>query len=123
MVFPKAYDRVRDNLDPDRPVFVSGRVSTEDEADSKIIVEEVYFFDDLPKNLWLKFDDMDKYNELWTSVYEILRKHRGVDNVNVRVIKENKLRTITKSELGISADESTVREIEAILGERTAVIR
>ncbi|MCR4650057.1 MAG: DNA polymerase III subunit alpha [Lachnospiraceae bacterium] len=123
MVFPKAYDRVRDNLDPDRPVFVSGRVSTEDEADSKIIVEEVYFFDDLPKNLWLKFDDMDKYNELWTSAYEILRKHRGVDNVNVRVIKENKLRTISKSELGVSADESTVREIEAILGERTAVIR
>ena len=62
MVFPKAYERVRDMLIEDNLVFVSGRVSTEDEENSKIIVEEITSFEDVPKTLWLKFDDMEKYN-------------------------------------------------------------
>ena len=123
MVFPKAYERVRDMLTEDNLVFVSGRVSTEDEENSKIIVEDITSFDDVPKTLWLKFDDMAKYNELWDQVYEVLWDHRGVDTVNVRVIKENKLKTLTKKELGVKADENIIPEIEAILGEKTAVIR
>ena len=123
MVFPKAYERVRDMLTEDNLVFVSGRVSTEDEENSKIIVEEITSFEDVPKTLWLKFDDMEKYNELWDKVYEVLWDHRGTDTVNIRVIKENKLKTLTKKELGIKADENIIPEIEAILGEKTAVIR
>ena len=123
MVFPKAYERVRDMLTEDNLVFVSGRVSAEDEENSKIIVEEITSFEDVPKTLWLKFDDMEKYNELWDKVYEVLWDHRGTDTVNIRVIKENKLKTLTKKELGIKADENIIPEIEAILGEKTAVIR
>ncbi len=123
MVFPKAYERVRDMLIEDNLVFVSGRVSTEDEENSKIIVEEITSFEDVPKTLWLKFDDMEKYNELWDKVYEVLWDHRGVDSVNIRVIKENKLKTLTKKELGVKADENIIPELEAILGEKSVVIR
>jgi DNA polymerase-3 subunit alpha len=123
MVFPKAYERVRDMLVEDKLVFVSGRVSTEDEENSKLIVEEITSFDDIPKTLWLKFDDMEKYNELWDKVYEVLWDHRGVDSVNIRVIKENKLKTLTKKELGVKADENIIPELEAILGEKSVVIR
>ena len=123
MVFPKAYERVRDMLVDDKLVFVSGRVSTEDEENSKLIVEEITSFDDIPKTLWLKFDDMDKYNELWDKVYECLWNHKGSDSVNIRVIKENKLKTLTKKELGVAADENIIPEIEAILGANSVVIR
>ncbi len=123
MVFPKAYERVRDMLVEDKLVFVSGRVSTEDEENSKLIVEEITSFDDIPKTLWLKFDDMDKYNELWDKVYECLWNHKGSDSVNIRVIKENKLKTLTKKELGVAADENIIPEIEAILGANSVVIR
>ena len=123
MVFPKAYERVKNRLEPDRVVFVSGRVSTEDDADSKIIVEDICSIDDLPKTLWLKFDDLDKYNELWEPVKNVLKAHKGIDNVNIRVIKENKLKTLPANEYGVYADEKIVEELEKILGEKSAVIR
>jgi len=123
MVFPKAYDRVKDMLEPDKLVFVSGRVSTEDEADSKIIVEDIYSFEDAPKTLWLKFDDMEKYNELWDPVSKVLKAHKGIDIVNIRVIKENKLKTLSKNEFGVYADEKIVSKLESILGEKSVVIK
>jgi hypothetical protein len=66
---------------------------------------------------------MDKYNELWDKVYECLWNHKGSDSVNIRVIKENKLKTLTKKELGVAADENIIPEIEAILGANSVVIR
>ena len=123
MVFPKAFERLREMLVEDKPVFVTGRVSTEDEADSKLIVEDIFPFDQVPKTLWLKFDDMEKYGELWDKVNEILKNHKGADSVNIRVIKENKLKTLPTGLYGVRADEEIISELEKVLGEKSAVIR
>ncbi|MCR5847366.1 MAG: DNA polymerase III subunit alpha [Lachnospiraceae bacterium] len=123
MVFPKAYERLRDKLVEDKTAFVVGRVSAEDEADSKIMVEDIYFFEDAPKTLWIKFEDMDSYFSLWNSVASVLKSHKGIDNVNIRVIKENKLKSLNDKEFGVYADETIVKQIEEILGKGTAVIR
>ena len=123
MVFPKAFERLREMLVEDKPVFVTGRVSTEDEADSKLIVEDIFPFNQVPKTLWLKFDDMEKYGELWDRVNEILKNHKGADSVNIRVIKENKLKTLPTGLYGVRADEEIISELEKVLGEKSAVIR
>ena len=123
MVFPKAYERLREYLVEDNLVFVSGRVSTEEDVNSKLIAEEISSFTEVPKTLWLKFDDMDKYNELWGKINNILNEHRGIDDVNIRIIKENKLKTITKRELGVYADEKLVARLEEILGVGSVVVR
>lgn len=122
MVFPKTYERYKHLLKADSLVFISGHVSTEDEADSKLIAQDVYSFDDVPKTLWLKFEDMDTYNEKWPAVSNVLSKHKGVDTVNIRVIKEDKMKVLPKY-MCVEADEELVAQIEQILGERTAVIR
>ncbi len=122
MVFPKTYERYKNLLKSDSLVFISGHVSTEDEADSKLIAQDVYSFDDVPKTLWLKFEDMETYNAKWPEVSEILSKHKGVDSVNIRVIKEDKMKVLPKY-MNVFADEELANQIEMILGERTAVIR
>ena len=123
MVFPQAYERLREYLVEDNPVFVTGRVTTEEDVNSKLIAEEISSFTEVPKTLWLKFDCMDKYNELWGKVHGILNEHRGIDDVNIRIIKENKLKTLTKRELGVNADEKLVARLEEILGTGSVVIR
>ncbi|MBQ2183145.1 MAG: hypothetical protein II399_00785, partial [Lachnospiraceae bacterium] len=92
-------------------------------VNSKLIAEEISSFTEVPKTLWLKFDCMDKYNELWGKVHGILNEHRGIDDVNIRIIKENKLKTLTKRELGVNADEKLVARLEEILGTGSVVIR
>ena len=123
MVFPQAYERLRDYLVEDKMVFVTGRVTTEEEENSKLIAEEIRGFDELPKTLWLKFDDMDKYNELWNKVNGVLKNHRGNDSVNIRVIRENKLKTLNANELGVKADEKLIEELEGILSKGSVVVR
>ena len=51
------------------------------------------------------------------------KEHRGIDDVNIRIIKENKLKTITKRELGVYADEKLVARLEEILGVGSVVVR
>ena len=121
MVFPKAYDRLRDSIYEDRLVLISGRASTEDENDSRLIVEDVRGFDEIPKTLWLKFEDMDSYSTKWDDVHEVLSSRKGIDTVIIRVIKEDKMKEVKS--IRVSANEDTVKAIEAILGAGTAVIR
>ena len=121
MVFPKAYDRLRDSIYEDRLVLISGRASTEDENDSKLIVEDVRGFDEIPKTLWLKFEDMDSYSTKWDDVHAVLSSRKGIDTVIIRVIKEDKMKEVKS--IRVSANEDTVKAIEAILGAGTAVIR
>ena len=123
MVFPQAYERLREYLIEDNPVFVTGRVTTEEDVNSKLIAEEITSFTEVPKTLWLKFDDMGKYNELWGKINNILNEHRGIDDVNIRIIKENKLKTLTRRELGVNADEKLIERLEEILGVGSVVVR
>ena len=123
MVFPQAYERLREYLIEDNPVFVTGRVTTEEDVNSKLIAEEITSFTEVPKTLWLKFDDMGKYNELWGKINNILNEHRGIDDVNIRIIKENKLKTLTRRELGVNADEKLIAKLEEILGVGSVVVR
>ena len=119
MIFPKTYERYKDKLKTDALVFIKGHVSTEDEADSKLIAQDVYDFGDVPKTLWLKFEDMDTYNAKWEEVSNVLSKHKGVDSVIIRVIKEDKMKVLPKY-MNVEADEELTAQIEMILGERTA---
>lgn len=122
MVFPKAFERLKGQIKPDSLVFISGHVTTEDEADSKLIAEDIVGFDEVPKTLWLKFDDMEMYDKYYGQVEDTLKKHKGVDIVKIRVIKEDKLKVLPKY-MNVYADEELVAQIEQILGKGSAVVR
>lgn len=122
MVFPKAFERLKSQIKPDSLVFISGHVTTEDEADSKLIAEDIVAFEDMPKTLWIRFEDMEVYDSRYKDVEEVLKKHKGVDSVKIRVIKEDKLRVLPKY-MNVYADDELVAQIEQILGKGCAVIR
>ena len=122
MVFPKAYEKVKKYLKNDELVFASGRVNTEDEADSKLIVENMSSFDEVPKTLWLKFDDMETYEKLWPRVLEVLSNNKGIDNINIRVIKEDKIKKLPDS-FRTYADAELTGLLEGILGDGAVVVR
>ena len=53
IVFPKDYEKNQQYLEEESKVFIRGRVSEEDEADSKLICETVIPFEQTRKELWL----------------------------------------------------------------------
>ena len=63
IIFPRDYERYQRYLQDDAKIFVIGHATVEDEQNGKIICERIIPFDELPKQLWLKFDTMDDYKK------------------------------------------------------------
>ena len=61
VVFPRDYEKYQSLLDEDARVLIQGRVSAEDDKASKLILERVRTFEEVPRELWLQFDDRDAY--------------------------------------------------------------
>ena len=62
-VWPEAYKKYKGMLDMDQKVFITGRVRTEDERDASISANTIYLFDDMPVKLYVRFDDMESYED------------------------------------------------------------
>ena len=81
LVFPRVFDEYRGMLDVDRKVFITGRVSLEDERDSKLIAAKVCPFESLPKELWIQFADKPSYEGQKAHLESLLMESEGDDAV------------------------------------------
>ena len=50
-------------LNEEARVFIQGRVSAEDDRASKLILEKIRLFDDIPREVWIQFDNKAAYWE------------------------------------------------------------
>lgn len=81
IVFPRDYEKYHHLLEMDSKVFVSGKVSAEEEKDSKLICEQIISFDDVKRELWLQFETKETYEEQINDIWELLKASDGSDEV------------------------------------------
>ena len=72
LVFPRVYERYRACCEKDKRIFVSGRVSLEDNKNAKLLADRICTFQEVPQDLWLRFADMDSYRKAEKEVQRIL---------------------------------------------------
>ena len=122
IVFPKSYEKYTDKLKEENKVFISGRVSAEDEKDAKLICEKIEGFDEIPKKLWLKFDSMALYREKEGQVAEILDASEGPDQV-IYYIEETKQMKKLPANKNVRADEGVLSALEEVLSKENVKVR
>ena len=61
IVFPKSYERYSHLLVPDQKVFVSGRVSVEEDRPARLILESAAAFEQPKEEIWIRFSDRTAY--------------------------------------------------------------
>lgn len=93
VVFPRDYEKNSTKLIEDAKVFITGRVSAEEDKDAKLICEQITFFEDVPRKVWIKFPTKEAYEERQKELEELLWEHEGKDSVviyieNIRAKKE-----------------------------------
>lgn len=81
VAFPRDYEKYQAMIQEDARVFVQGRVSAEDDKASKLIVEKIRPFEDIPKELWIQFENRQAYGEKEQELLEELRRSPGNDRV------------------------------------------
>ena len=126
VVFPRDYEKWQSMLNEDARVFVQGRVNAEDDKPSKLILEKVRAFEDMPQELWVQFKDKAEYAEKEQELLETLKGYAGVSTVviylkDVNAIKRLpagyhvQIRDSLTGELRKKYGESNVKVVERVL--------
>ncbi len=89
IVFPKAYEQSSSLLGEDSKVFIQGRISVEEDRDAKLIAGKVTSFDDVPRTLWIRFDNRQAYEASMAELDSLLKQSDGRDEVAI-YLKETK---------------------------------
>lgn len=81
VVFPRDFEKNQSMLDEDNRVFLQGRVSAEDDKASKLILEKMRKFDDVPRELWIQFANKEEYSRKEQELFQDLLQSPGNSSV------------------------------------------
>ncbi len=81
IVFPRDYEKYREYLNEDEKIYVRGRVSLSEDAKGKLICEKVVAFSQIPKEVWIRFDDKETFMKNENRVYQAIENSDGQDRV------------------------------------------
>ncbi|MDD3369446.1 MAG: DNA polymerase III subunit alpha [Lachnospiraceae bacterium] len=121
IVFPRDYERNSAKLVDDAKVFITGRVSVEEEKESKLICEKIFTFEEIPKKLWLKFPTMEDYNKTWAQCDALLRASDGRDQVMIYIENPKSMKPLPPNR-NVGCEEGMLTELEKILGEENVKV-
>ena len=98
-------------------IFVTGRVSCEENKDSKVIAETIYSFESAPKTLWVKFKNRAEYDEKFPEAENLLSVSDGRDAVKLYLEEEKMIKALPPSRNVNAEDEKLKADLENLLGE------
>lgn len=126
MVFPRDYEKWQNMINEDARVFIQGRVSAEEDKASKLILEKVCAFSDIPRELWVQFENRADYAQKEKEFLEDLRKSQGTDSVVVYLKDVKAMKKLSAayhvnlqddwlSHMGKKYGENNVKVVERVL--------
>lgn len=122
IVFPKDFEKYRFVLKEDERLFVTGRVSVNDEGDGKLICENILLFDDVPSQLWVRFDNMEAYLKAEGELLATLAMDDGKDTVVIYLSAEKKKKILPKA-YSVKADTVLVNKLKEKYGENNVAVK
>ncbi len=121
IVFPRDYEKYNHLMQPDQKIFVKGRVSVEEEKNGKLICEKIYAFDEAKRELWLQFETMESYEQLWKKIHPVLDDSDGSDQVVIYISSVKAMKRLGQNHT-VLADSELIRVLKQILSEENVKV-
>ena len=119
IVWPDTYRKNKDILEVDQKVFCTGRVRIEDERDATIAANSIFLFSEVPVKLYVRFEDMESYEDNNKKLMSILNEAlEGQDSVVVYIEKTRQQKTLR---IKIAASEA-LDSLKEAFGDGNVVI-
>lgn len=115
IIFPKDYERYKMYLNDDEKILVSGRASIGDDPVGKLVLESLTPFEQVPRELWLQFEDKADYDARFDGVRETLLPYDGNDALVIYLKKEKQFKKMPPS-MNISVQNGGRSAAVALLG-------
>ncbi|MBQ9593714.1 MAG: DNA polymerase III subunit alpha [Lachnospiraceae bacterium] len=122
IVFPRDYEKYRPLLETDRKLLVRGRVSAEEDKDSKLIAEEITAFEDLSRELWIQFANLAEYQARAAELRQILDPSDGKDRVILFCREERAIKRLPASR-SVQVTEELLGLLRLKFGEKNIAVK
>ena len=117
IVFPRDYEKIGKMLNVDDKVFVSGRISAEEDRASKMILESIRPFSEPKKELWIQFTDVEEFKRREPELLSTIMDSEGSDSVIIYVKKE-KMKKVLPASRNIKITDELLVRLYQIFGEK-----
>ena len=117
IVFPRDYEKIGKMLNVDDKVFVSGRISAEEDRASKMILESIRPFSEPKKELWIQFADVEEFKHREPELLSTIMDSEGSDSVIIYVKKE-KMKKVLPASRNIKITDELLGRLYQIFGEK-----
>ena len=117
IVFPRDYEKIGKMLNVDDKVFVSGRISAEEDRASKMILESIRPFSEPKKELWIQFTDVEEFKRREPELLSTIMDSEGSDSVIIYVKKE-KMKKVLPASRNIKITDGLLGRLYQIFGEK-----
>ena len=117
LVFPNVYESNRELFREEEKLFIQGRVSIGDDPVGKLICSHVIPFRDVPRELWIQFENLESYRVGEQAFLDLLKDSEGGDRVVV-YLKQEKAKKILPENWKVKADPELLGKLTKILGEK-----
>ena len=116
VVFPRDYEKWQTLITDDARVFIQGHVNAEDDRPSKLILEKVHSFEDIPKEVWIQFRDKAQYSAAEAELQSFLKDVPGTSAV-VIYLKDVKAMKRLPAGSRMQINEESLDELKKKYGE------
>ncbi|MBR0411257.1 MAG: DNA polymerase III subunit alpha [Eubacterium sp.] len=121
ILFPRNYQECRDKFAMDRPVYVTGRASVSEES-GKLIADQLIPMDEVPREIWIRVEDLETFHRKQEELFTIIRSHPGDSSIVVYLndIRQYKRLPAYQNILG---DEESIMALKECFGEKNVAFK
>lgn len=121
VIFPRDYEKNSQYLQEDNKVFVTGRAVAEEERAGKLICEKIMTFEEVPKEVWIKFPTMEAYAQNENRLYALLDGQNGTSSVVIYVENPKAVKKLP-AQWKIRAEKSVLYSLSEAFGEKNVKV-
>ena len=122
VIFPNDYERHQRNLNVDQKVYIKGRVSASEDQQAKLVCERIVPFDEIPKEIWIKFDSKEAYLKREMELYRMLENESGSDRIVIFCAKEKAVKRL-ENRYAVRADEGMMHKLRLTYGQENVKLQ
>ncbi|MBQ9767368.1 MAG: DNA polymerase III subunit alpha [Lachnospiraceae bacterium] len=115
IVFPRDFEKYKQELYEDNKVLIRGRVAVEEEREARLICSEIIPFANMPREVWVRFPDKETFLQREAELYGILDSFDGKDETVVYCVAEKAIKRLPKSR-ATQVSEALLGRLEEAFG-------
>ena len=122
VVFPQDYEKHQKYLTEEQKVYIRGRVSASEDQQAKLVCERIIPFDEIPKEIWIKFESKDDYMQREQELYRMLEMESGIDRIVIYCAREKAVKKL-ENRYAVHGDDRMLQILRSAFGEENVKLQ